>query len=127
MPNFCGIEILTDNVRVCRQTARVNGGEDGYDVSHITYRIPTRKVKFIYIQNDEDTDIMTLKMAHKDTNEAVMDWRTNSTGQNIGWETYTQPDPTGDIIGNIVTDGVTQSNELTAALVIIAGDLGISF
>lgn len=94
MPNFCAIDIQPTHeyIRVSSQTARINDTEDGYDYSSITTFEPKRKMKFVFVQNNQDTDIMTLKVVKKATNEALMDWKTNSTGQNVGFETFTEAD-----------------------------------
>jgi len=94
MPNFCAIDIQPTRtlIRVSKQTARINDAEDDYDYSYVTSFVPKRHVKFVFIQNDQDTDIKQLKMVNKNTNETLMDWNTNSSGQNVGFEEFEESD-----------------------------------
>ena len=109
MPNFCGISATTtaDHFLINRQTARVNAGEDGYDYSTVKSTVPRRKLKFVFIQNNEDEDIKQLKVIKKVTNETLMNWSINATGQMSGWEVYTQGDVTTDYGGDFVFNGTT--------------------
>lgn len=127
MPNFCGISASTtaDHFLINRQTARVNDTDDGYDYSTIKYTIPRRKLKFVFIQNNEDEDIKSLKIIKKGTNEALMNWSTNSTGQNSGWEVYTQGDVTTEYGGDFVYNATTVFDTISGGVDALAGLLSI--
>jgi hypothetical protein len=128
MPNFCGISTSStaDHYLITRQTARVNDAEDGYDYSYVQTTVPKRKLKFVFIVNNEDADIKNLKVIKKPTNEALMNWNTTAAGVNVGWEVYTQPDVSGSYGGDYIYDAISISQEIEPALNALATLLGIS-
>jgi hypothetical protein len=67
---------------------------------------------------------MTLKVGKKTTNEALMYWKTNSAGQNVGFETFTETD-NGFYGGNQINSITSLDNallQLTTGLNILGLD-----
>jgi hypothetical protein len=129
MPNFCAISgtAVTEGFLVSLQTARINDADDGYDYSYVQSVVPKRKLKYVFIQNNEDEDIKQIKVIKKVTNQTLMDWSTNSAGVNVGWETFTRPDPNADGDGgNKISSDGTAYYDIDDALNLLASLLAIT-
>lgn len=122
MPNFCSITMASgyEPVRVSKTIARINDAEDDYDYAATIKYYNKRNLKFVVIQNTQDLDIVQLKCVHKPTNETFMDWNTNSTGVNVGYETFTASD--NDDYGNKINTDDT----ITSAIVTVTNCYGIN-
>lgn len=122
MPNFCAIDILTTSpyVQFNRQRATLNEEEDDYIYKSNYEVLKKDNLRVVYVQNTEDLDIKKLAVSRHDTREEYMNWNTNSTGQNVGFETIEQPED--GMLGN----KVNEQNTIDEATNTLFNKMGVS-
>lgn len=111
MPNFCAVNMLTesDYVRFNRQRAVLNEEETNYIYKATEEVLKKGNLRIVYVQNTEDTDIKKLSISKADTREEYMNWNTNAAGDNVGFETITEPELA--MLGNKINgiDGIDEA------------------
>jgi len=122
MPNFCAIDILTTSpyVQFNRQRATLNEEEDNYIYKSNYEVLKKDNLRVVYVQNTEDLDIKKLAVSRHDTREEYMNWNTNSTGENVGFETIAEPED--GMLGN----KVNEQNTIDEATNTLFNQMGVS-
>lgn len=100
MPNFCAINmpLSSDYVVLKRQRATLNDEATDYIYKSTEEILKKDQLRVVFVQNTEDTDIKKIGISKADTREEYMNWQTNASGQNVGYETISVPDD--DMLGN---------------------------
>ena len=93
MPNFCAIDIKTTSqyAQFNRQRATLNEEADDYIYKSNYEVLKKDNLRVVYVQNTEDTDIKKLAVSRHDTREEYMNWNTEASGKNVGFESIEEP------------------------------------
>lgn len=121
MPNFCAVNILlvSEYVRLNRQRAALNEEETNYIYKGIEEVLKKDNLRVVFVQSTEDTDIKKLAISRADTREEYMNWQTNATGDNVGFETIAEPEDA--MLGN----KVNSESDLIDALIELLIKMGV--